>query len=241
MAKKSAVGKKAARQHKPVPEKTINDEKTSDSREEILTVAMEEFADHGLSGARVDAIAERTRTSKRMIYYHFRSKEELYRAVLERAYSEIRMEEAELDVNSMSPMDAIRRIVELTFDHDENHPQFIRLVSVENIHRARSLSELPTIRKRNATIIDRLNSILERGRAQGVFRKDVSALDVHLVISALCFFRASNRYTFGAVFDCNLSEPSLRKWHRQMIVDAVLRFLQQQPAAASTPQRKSGR
>jgi AcrR family transcriptional regulator len=215
------------------------EEPAGDSREEILAVATEEFADHGLSGARVDAIAEKTRTSKRMIYYHFGSKDGLYRAVLERAYSEIRAAEGELDLNSLGPVEAIKRIVELTFDHDENHPQFIRLVSVENIHRAKSIGTLPSIRKRSATIIDGLNSILDRGRAQGLFRKDVSALDVHLVISALCFFRASNRYTFGAVFDCNLSEPALRKWHRQMIVDAVLRFLDARPYAAAA--QKSSR
>lgn len=218
--------KRATRAAKPAASVEAQVEsRESGSREDILEVAMEEFADRGLSGSRVDAIAERTRTSKRMIYYHFQSKEGLYRAVLERAYSEIRNLEGAIDVDSMSPVEAIQKIVELTFDHDENHPQFIRLVCVENIHRARSLAELASIRKRNASTIDQLTAVLEKGRKQGVFRKDVVALDLHLMISALCFFRASNRYTFGTLFGCNLSEPALRKRHRQMIVDAVLRFL----------------
>jgi AcrR family transcriptional regulator len=219
-----------AKQSKRHRSKTRSESAVSNSREEILAVAAEEFAERGLSGSRVDEIAERTRTSKRMIYYHFSGKEGLYRAVLDRAYAEIRSLESQLDLNTLTPTDAITRIVELTFDYDENHPQFISLVNVENIHRGANIAKLPSIRKRNASIIKVLKSVLERGVATAVFRSDVSALDLHLFISALCFFRVSNRYTFGVIFDCNLSEPAMRKRHRQMIVDAVLRFLDARPS-----------
>src|SRR6476660_4702322 len=103
---------------------------------EILAVATREFAEHGYSGARVDEIAERTRTTKRMLYYYFGSKEGLYTEVLERAYAEIRAAEPTVDVEPLEPLAAIRRLAELTFDHHEAHPNFIRLVSIENIHRA---------------------------------------------------------------------------------------------------------
>ena len=63
---------------------------------EILQVATHEFADKGLTGARIDAIAAATRTSKRMIYYYFGSKEGLYIKVLEEAYRHIRAIEADL-------------------------------------------------------------------------------------------------------------------------------------------------
>ena len=195
------------------------------SREEILRVATEEFALNGLSGSRVDEIADQTRTSKRMIYYHFKSKEGLYRAVLEKAYSDIRSLDSRPDLQTMAPLEAIQRIVEITFDYDADHPHFTRLVSVENIHQASSLARLPSIRKRNASIIQVLTQILERGRASGVFRDDVAALDLHLMISALCQFRVSNRYTFGTIFNCNLSEPGMRRTHRRMIVDMITRFL----------------
>jgi AcrR family transcriptional regulator len=195
------------------------------SREEILSVATEEFAERGLSGARVDAIADRTRTSKRMIYYHFDGKEGLYRAVLERVYSEIRSVEGQLNLDGLPAKEAMRRIVELTFDYDESHPQFISLVNVENVNRGRSVATLTEVRKRYSNIIGVLGTVLERGVSEGVFRVDVSAIDVRLVIGALCFFRVSNRYTFGALFDCDLADATLRRRHRQMIVDAVLRFL----------------
>lgn len=204
-------------------------EPVTGAREEILAAAMDEFAERGLSGSRVDEIADRTRTSKRMIYYHFQSKEGLYSAVLERAYIQIRSLESEVDIEKLEPAEAMRRIVELTFDFDETNPQFISLVSIENIHKAETLAKLPAIRKQNASVITVLRRILERGQKLGVFRPDVEALDVHLMMSALCFFRVSNRHTFGAIFGCNLSAPAMRKRHRIMFADMVLSYLQAKP------------
>src|SRR5690348_5848489 len=117
----------AQAEHQRDPERT---------RAEILEVATREFAENGYSGARVDEIAEQTRTTKRMLYYYFASKEGLYTEVLERAYSDIRAAEQSVDVEHLDPLAAIRRLAELTFDHHEAHPDFIRLVSIENIHRA---------------------------------------------------------------------------------------------------------
>jgi AcrR family transcriptional regulator len=57
------------------------------TREEILDVAVREFSRQGFSGARVDEIAAQTRTTKRMIYYYFGGKEQLYIAALEQAYA----------------------------------------------------------------------------------------------------------------------------------------------------------
>ena len=108
------------------------------TRQDILAAAREEFAEHGLSGARVDAIAARTNTAKRMIYYYFGSKEGLYLAVLEEAYADIRRFEVELDLDRYPPLEAIGRLVDFTFDYDEAHPDFIRLVSTENMHHARA-------------------------------------------------------------------------------------------------------
>src|SRR3954469_24178111 len=110
------------------------------TKREILEVAGREFADHGFAGARVDEIAEQTRTTKRMIYYYFGGKEQLFVAVLERAYAEIRAAEQTIEVDHLDPVAAIRRLAELTFDHHESHPEFIRLVSIENIHRAEHIA-----------------------------------------------------------------------------------------------------
>jgi AcrR family transcriptional regulator len=226
-ARKEVVAEPAKRTARGRQPKAV--EEAADTRTEILDVATAQFALHGLSGSRVDEIADLTRTSKRMIYYHFKSKEGLYRAVLERLYEGIRSMDSQIDIEKLSPRDAIRRIVEITFDHHADDPDFVRLVMVENIHQAKSLARLPKVRRRNAEVIILLQHILDRGQAEGVFRRDVTALNLHLLISGLCFFRMSNRYTFGCLFDCDLTAPAARKEHRAMMCDVVDRYL----AAAS--------
>ncbi|MBS1200632.1 MAG: acrR [Proteobacteria bacterium] len=196
------------------------------TRANILKVATEEFATKGLSGARVDAIAAKTLASKRMIYYYFGGKTGLYSAVLERAYADIRAEEAQFDLAHMPPREALRRLIEVTFDYDENHTKFVSLVSIENIHRAKYLSKLPSLRDINQSAIRTLEDILQRGRAEGVFRDGFDALDLHLLISAFCFFRVSNRHTFEALFDCDFASPRLRARHRKMITEAVLAYVE---------------
>ncbi len=143
------------------------------TRAEILEAATHEFAEHGYSGARVDVIAERTRTTKRMLYYYFENKAGLYTAVLERAYGEIRERESQLDVEGLDPVAAIRRLAELTFDHHESHPDFIRLVSIENIHYARHIARSEILAGLANPALEALTRILDRGRAAGRFRDDV--------------------------------------------------------------------
>jgi AcrR family transcriptional regulator len=202
------------------------------SMQDILAIATEEFAINGLSGARVDQIAERTRTSKRMIYYYFNGKEGLYQAVLEKAYMDIRSLEERSKLLDMEPLAAMRKLIELTFDYDETHPQFISLVSVENIHQGKHMKNVQAIKDVNASVIRTLSTILERGRKEGVFRADLDPVDVHLLISAFCFFRVSNRHTFGAIFDRDLSDPKLRKRHKKLITETIERMLEVRPKKA---------
>ncbi|MER7013608.1 TetR/AcrR family transcriptional regulator [Saccharopolyspora sp. NPDC000359] len=195
------------------------------TRAEILEVATLEFADKGYAGARVDEIAARTSTTKRMIYYYFGGKEQLYLAALENAYSVIRGIEGEVDVDHLDPVSAIRRLAELTFDHHESHPNFLRLVSIENIHRAEHLTKSDLLPRLADPAVDVLGRILERGRAAGQFRDDVDALDVHMVISSFCVFRTANRYTFQAIFQRDMLDPARRDHYRRMLGDLVIDFL----------------
>jgi AcrR family transcriptional regulator len=195
------------------------------TQEDILDVATEEFATHGLAGGRVDAIAEKTRTSKRMIYYYFGSKEGLYLAVLERSYRKIRTLEADLELANLPPEEALRTLISTTFDHDEANPDFVRLVSIENIHHAAHMLRSEAIRDLNVSVIETIAAIIRRGVDDGVFVRDADPVDVHMLISAFCFFRVSNRYTFGTIFRRDLSEPEFYKRHKQMISDAVLSYL----------------
>jgi AcrR family transcriptional regulator len=195
------------------------------TRTEILDVATREFADRGYNGARVDEIATKTRTTKRMLYYYFGSKEQLYIAVLERVYQQIRTAEQTLDVDGLDPVDAIRRIAELTFDHHQSHPDFIRLVSIENINRAEHMAKSPRFPGQNASVVALIEQILARGREQGQFTREVDALDVHMLISSYCVFRVANRHTFNTIFGRDLADPALRDRYRTMLGDLVVAYL----------------
>ena len=209
------------------------------TRQDILAVAREEFVENGLSGARVDAIAARTRTTKRMIYYYFGSKDGLYLAVLEQAYASIRAIEGDLDLARLPPVQALRRLTEFTFDYHADNPDFVRLVSIENIHRGRHLRQSEAVAKLNVTVIRSLAEILERGRREGLFRDDIAPVDMHMLISAFCFYRVSNRYTFGHIFDQDIDAPGLRARHRALVADAVVRTLQKEPGRCPEPHQEA--
>jgi AcrR family transcriptional regulator len=205
-----------------------SDERARDAdrtRAEILDVATGVFADQGYSGARVDEIAARTRTTKRMLYYYFGSKEGLYLAVLERAYTGIRALEQQVDVEHLAPAEALRQVAEITFDHHEAHPDFIRLVAIENIHRAEHLARSAVLDRLASPALEVLTGILERGRAAGVFRADVDALDVHMVISSFCVFRIANRHTWKTIFRRDMLDPARRVRYRRLLGDLVLEYL----------------
>src|SRR5262247_1964775 len=170
------------------------------NRRNIIAVATREFADKGFSGARVDHIAARTKTSKRMIYYYFGGKEGLYIAVLEAAYRRIRTVEATLDLATQRPKDALRALIAFTFDYQNAHPEFVRLVMNENILNGAYLARSKAIQRLNATAIDTLRDLLARGQREGLFRHDVDPVDLHMSISALCIFNVANRATFSTIF-----------------------------------------
>jgi AcrR family transcriptional regulator len=195
------------------------------TRQEILDVALAEFARNGYSGARVDEIAAKTRTTKRMIYYYFTNKEQLYIAVLERAYATVRDAERQLDVDHLEPVLAMRTLAELTFDHHESHQDFIRLVAIENIHRAEHIAKSAALAQLNTPAASVIASILERGRATGAFRRRAEPIDVHMIISAFCVFRVANQHTFGAIFGVDLLDSATRGHYRQMVGDLVVSYL----------------
>ena len=203
-------------------ERTRDAERT---KADILAVATREFADQGYAGARINEIADKTSTTKRMIYYYFGGKEQLYVAVLEQAYSRIRSLEQQLDVEHLGPVEAIRELAGLTFDHHESHPDFIRLVSIENIHHAEHIARSEVLGGLANPALDVLGAILDRGWAAGLFRDDVDALDVHQVISGFCVFRTANRHTFGAIFGRDMLDPAQREHQRQMLGDLVVAYL----------------
>jgi len=192
---------------------------------EILEVATAEFAAKGLSGARIDEIAATTRTSKRMIYYYFGSKEGLYIAVLEDAYARMRRIESELRLDDMAPEAALRELVGFTFDHHQGNQDYIRLVMAENINRGEYLRQSRTIQNLNVTAIDAIRRLYTRGVDQGIFRPGLDAIDIHASISALTFFNVSNQYTFGVIFRQDGQTPAALAERRRNVIEMLVRYV----------------
>ena len=191
----------------------------------ILEVATHEFSEKGLSGARIDEIADRTRTSKRMIYYYFESKEGLYRAVLEDSYRRIRSIEATLDLEHKPPLEALAQHVRFTFDYQLTNVDFIRLVMVENIHHGVHIAQLSKTQQETMAAINTLRSIVTRGVKAGVMRKDLDPIDLHMSMSALCLFNVANRHTFSTIFKVDMTSPAATAARRESVADMILRFV----------------
>ncbi|MGL5116896.1 MAG: TetR/AcrR family transcriptional regulator [Beijerinckiaceae bacterium] len=194
-------------------------------KRDILNVALTEFAEKGLAGARVDEIAAKTSTSKRMIYYYFSDKEGLYRAALEEAYLKIRLHERGLDLETLAPPEAIAELTRATFNHHARNQDFVRLVMVENIHQARHLASSEKIGALNLPALDMLRSLYQRGVGSGEFRSGLEAIDIHLMINSMSFYNVSNRYTVRQIFGYDMGDAQTETRRRESIVDAVLRYL----------------
>lgn len=188
----------------------------------ILEVASREFESKGFNGARIDAIAEATRTSKRMIYYHFDGKEGLYIAVLEAAYRRIREIELAMHLEDEDPVKALRDLTGFTHDYHIQNPGFVRLVMVENIHNGAYLARSKVIQSVNNSAIETISAIYERGVAAGVFRPGISAIDLHFLISSQSFYNVSNRKTFALIFKQDVESAEAIAARRASIIENVM-------------------
>ena len=206
------------------------------SRQEILRAAMGEFADHGFGGARVEAIAERAGVNKKLIYYYFEGKDELFLAVLEQSYADIRAAEQKLQLETGDPVEAIRSLVEFTWNHYLAHPEFLALLNSENMHRAGHLKRSRRIRQMNSPLIDVLAAVLARGEQTGVLRAGVDAMQLYISIAGLAYFYLSNKHTLGAIFGLDLMAPAARKERLAHMTDVILGYVVARPAHSSRRQ-----
>ena len=216
----------------PRPKRNYDAERT---RRNILDAARAIFAEKGYSGANVSEIVAHARTTKPMVYYHFGSKEGLFAAVLEEVYAAMREIEAGLQLSGMPPAAGLRRLVEATFDYHAEHPDWVRLISIANIHDAEHIVGSVSVAARNTPVLAILDDLLARGRAAGVFRAEVDPLHLHLLMASTSFYRVSNRHTWSVIFGRDLAADAAVQ--RAMLADAVLALVmsgQAAPAPASS-------
>lgn len=215
----------SARKKTPAKKETTRTNDPARTMANILDVAMAEFGEKGLAGARIDEIAAATHTSKRMIYYYYGSKEGLYLAVLEASYRRMRQNEAALHLEDLAPEEALRKLVAYTFDHHRSNEPYIRLVMSENINRGQYLAQSRFIQELNVPAISAIGQLYERGVAAGVFRRGLDPLDIHASISALAFFNVSNRHTFDVIFKRDSQSPAAVAKRRANVVEMIVRYV----------------
>ncbi len=195
------------------------------SQAAILAAATQEFAQHGLGGARMDAIAEKAQLNKRLIYYYFQDKDQLFQAVLEQSYRQIREQERALNLEALEPAAAMRALVEFTWNYYIAHPEFLTLLNSANLHRARHLQKSQRARTLNSPLIELLAEILERGRKSGQFRGGIDPLQLYVSIAGLAYFYLSNNPTLSAIFGRDLMSPKARSERLSHMCDVILGYV----------------
>lgn len=195
------------------------------TRARILAAAKSEFARAGLGGARVDRIAALAGANKRMLYYYFGNKDELFRAVLEATYEHIRESEKALRLEAVAPPEAIRRLVAFTWHYFLEHPEFLSLLNSENLHRAEHLKQSTKVRRMHSPLVAMIRAILDRGRRSGEFRDGVDAMQLYISIAGLAFFYLGNNYTLSAIFGRDLKARKARDARLAHMTELVLGYL----------------
>ncbi len=195
------------------------------TRARILKAAKAEFARKGLGGARVDDIALRARTNKRMLYHYFGNKEELFRITLEEAYAGIREAEARLAIEKDDPITAVKRIVHFTWAYYLDNPEFIRLVNSENLHKARHIRGSKQFVELNRPFVGRMQALLKRGADEGLFRRDLDAVQVNITIAAIGYYYLTNRFTGSIVFERDLMDAKALEERLAFNIKTVLRVV----------------
>jgi TetR/AcrR family transcriptional regulator len=212
------------------------------TRARILAVARAAFVADGLNGARVDRIAEQAGVNKNLIYHYFDSKDDLYLEVLEGIYAELRAHQRDADLRGTPPVAAMTRLVGDTFDHFVATPDLIRLMSIENIHRGQYLRRLSSIKPLYRDLLDTLTDVLERGQAEGAFRRDVDTVDLYMSISGLAYFFLSNQHTLSWLLDRDFLAHGHVAARRRHVIDMVLSYLTRAPDGPdrAVPEEPSG-
>lgn len=199
------------------------------SREAILAAATAEFCRHGLDGARVERIAEASRTNMRMLYHYFGSKADLYLAVLERVYAEIRAEEQRLNLTGLAPVEGMRRLVDFTFSFFGRRTDFVALMNNENLLGAQHLKRSRRVPELTQPLVGAIEDLLRRGRQQGVFRGDVDPVQLYVSIVAQSYFHVSNRHTLSVLFGRDLGAAEWTEARRIHARDLILAYLVARP------------
>ena len=204
---------------------TEADEAAADMRRALLDAGKTEFANYGYDGARLERIAAKVGCAKRMLYYYFGNKKDVYLAVIEQSYSDIRESEEMLNLDALQPLQALHALAQKSFEYHEQNQEFTRLVLQENFQGGEMLGQISKTDLLRKAALEPVERILARGVKQGIFRSGVSAVDVHYLISAMSSFRIDHAATWRSLLEVDLLGDSLRERHLQLLLDQLTRLV----------------
>lgn len=203
------------------------------TRDGILRAATKVFARHGFDGGRIEQISKAARSYDRMIYYYFGSKEGLFIAVLEEMYRRFNEAEAGLVLCAERPVESLTAVIRFMWNYYHRNPEFITLLNTENLMRGRHIAKWLGAREYSSPAIEVLARVLESGARQGLFRENLAARDVYLMIAGMGYFYLSNRHTLSAFLGEPLERPAALAHWEGFIIDSVLRVVAHDGVAAS--------
>ncbi|RKE38023.1 TetR family transcriptional regulator [Paraburkholderia sp. BL23I1N1] len=217
----------------------IRAKQAQDTRAKILKAAIKVFAKQGFASGRVESISKAARSHDRMIYYYFGSKEQLFVEVLETIYAQFNEAESKLDLDLDDPAHGLEQMVEFVWQYYLDHPEFVTLLSSENLHQGKHAKKSLKLKEISGYAISVVQKLLDAGQAQNVFRADVKARDVYLMIASLGYFYNANQYTLGAFLgEALMDKAALAHW-REVIKDTVLRAVRLQLPAETAVMNES--
>ncbi len=195
------------------------------TKSRILAAAKAEFARLGLGGARVDEIAEKAEANKRMIYHYFGNKEDLFAAVLEDAYLDIRTAEQELQLDDLPADEAMVTLIKFTWDYYLANPEFIRLVNSANLHKGKHLKSSRKVVEASRNYVAMIQRILSRGENSGLFRSGVDAGQLNITIAAIGYYYLTNRFSGEILFERDYMTKDALEARLTFNIDTIMRMI----------------
>jgi AcrR family transcriptional regulator len=203
------------------------DESSQKTKNAILKAAVKIFSRHGYDAGSIEKVSKEAKSADRMIYYYFGNKQGLYNAALEEMYRRMGMAEEAIQINLADPKEAIAKIIRFVFDYYTRHPELIVLLNDENMHQGRHLAKARPVELNGSVspILTRIQAILAQGQQAGVFRLDVKARHIYLMVLASGYFFVSNRYTLSRFLGESMDDAAHAEW-TEFVSDSILRILE---------------
>jgi AcrR family transcriptional regulator len=214
---------------------------TEETRRAILRAAQKEFSQQGYSGARIDKIASTANCNVRMIYHYFSSKQKLYITVLEDAYSDLRAQEGNLQIDIEKPVEGLLKLLRFTFDYFEKNPNFEGILRAENVMRGRFVRNSARVVEMGFPLRKTISDLIASGERQGVLRADLDPVHLYVTIAALSRFHLSSAFSLSAVMGTDLTRAEWRKSRWTHAAEVFRAYLFPPGAGVSPPEAGPGK